>query len=394
MPEYYPKSRILREALVPADDTRRFDAAFNMVEAQSEPVDEPSDLEEVDDVNLLNGSRKPVEQGQQTFYLDRTSTATPNGSTVVATKSSDGRWLLLPSSGGALPASVQRYWFGKHGSDSNTGLSYDTAKLTIGAAIAAAVAQTPSSTNQFAVTCLDAGVYTEDVTMSDWVHIYAPNITLEGTLTLADDTYTDIGVVHANGNAYGILKPSGQTSTTRVEAQAVYATGSSTGCANLATGGILIYEVRSTFVEDGNAIGDVSVSNGHTHIMAEDIYITGTGVAIARVGNGTTIGYVAHILEIGAGSGAGIIVNGGEVSLKILYLDSTLAYNVGASGTLRLDANVITGTTAGTGAAYINTAGYTTTAPANWNPPVPTDLNDAIDRLATAVQGLLGGAIP
>ena len=394
MPEYYPKSRILREALVPADDTRRFDAAFNMVEAQSEPVDEPSDLGDVDDVNLLNGARKPVEQGQQTFYIDRTSTATPNGSTVIATKSGEGRWLLLPSSGGSLPGSVQRYWFGKHGNDSNTGLSYDTAKLTMGAAVAAASAQTPSDTNQFAITCLDAGVYTEDVTMVQWVHLYAPNITMQGTLDVADNTYAVIGTVEANGNAYAIRKAAGQTGVTRVEAQAVYATGSSTGAANLASGGIFIYEVRSTFVEDGNAIGDVSVNNGHTHIMAEDIYITGTGVAIARVGSGTTIGYVAHILEIGAGNGAGIVVNGGEVSLKILYLESTQAYNVGASGTLRLDANVITGTTAGTGDAYINTAGYVTAAPANWNPPVPTDLNDAIDRLATAVQGLLGGAIP
>jgi hypothetical protein len=370
------------------------DAPFNILEAQIEPVDTPPDLEEVDDYSLLDNARKPVKQGNQTFYVDRSSTATPNGSTVVATKSGEGRWLLLPSAGGSLPASVQRYWVGKHGNDANTGLSYDTAKLTLTSAKDAAVAATPSSTNQFSITCLDAGVYAEDITLSDWVHLYAPNITLQGTLTVADDTYTDIGTVEASGNPYGILKPSGQTGTTRVEAQAVYATGGSTGCANLATGGVLIYEVRSTFVENGNAIGDASVANGHTHIMAEDIYITGTGIGIARIGSGTTIGYVAHILEIGAGSGAGIVCNGGEVSLKTLYLDSTQAYNVGASGTLRLDANVITGTTAGTGAAYINTAGYTTTAPANWNPPVPTDLNDAIDRLATAVQGLLGGAIP
>lgn len=364
-----------------------------MLESQLEPVDTPPDLEDVEDINLLDGSRKPVEQGQQTFYIDRSSTAVPNGSTVIATNSGEGRWLLLPSTG-ALPASVQRYWVGKHGNDANTGLSYDTAKLTFTSAIAAAVAMTPGSANQFVITCLDAGVYTEDVTLNAWVHLYAPNITLEGTLTVADDTYTDIGTVHANGNPYAILKPAGQTGTTRVEAQAVYATGSSSGCVNSATGGVLIYEVRSTFVENGFAIGDATVASGHMHIMCEDIYITGTGAGIARIGSGTTVGYVAHMLEIGAGSGAGIICNGGEVSLKILYLDTTQAYNVGAAGTLRLDANVITGTTAGTGAAYINTAGYVTTVPGNWNPPVPTDLNDAIDRIATAVSGLLGGAIP
>ena len=55
MPNYYPKSRILRESLVPADATRRLDRAFNMIEAQLEPVDTPPDLEDVDDVSLQCG---------------------------------------------------------------------------------------------------------------------------------------------------------------------------------------------------------------------------------------------------------------------------------------------------------------------------------------------------
>jgi len=96
MPSFYPKSRVLRERLVPADLTKRLDPAFNMLEAQLEPVDTPSDLAAVLDYGLLDGARTPVKAGQQTFYLDRSSTATPNGTTVIATNSGNGRWVLVP----------------------------------------------------------------------------------------------------------------------------------------------------------------------------------------------------------------------------------------------------------------------------------------------------------
>ena len=96
MPSFYPKSRVLRERLVPADLTKKLDSAFNLLEAQLEPVDAPSDLEDLLDYGLLDGARAPVKAGQQTFYLDRSSVATPDGSTVIATHSGDGRWVLLP----------------------------------------------------------------------------------------------------------------------------------------------------------------------------------------------------------------------------------------------------------------------------------------------------------
>jgi len=233
------------------------------------------------------------------------------------------------------------------------------------------------------------------VVLAPYVSLFAPATILQGQITVADDTVVNIGRIEVS-SGYGVIKPLGQTGVSRVEAQTVVATGSASGAINLATAGVLIYECRTTLIENGNAVGDISAANGHTHIMLEDIYLTGPAAGIVRSGSGTTVGYVAHILEFGAGvgAGAGIICNGGEVSLKVLSLSANTAYNVGASGTLRLDANQITGTAAGTGTAYVNTAGFVSAAPGNWNPPVPTDLNNAIDRLASAVSGLLGGTIP
>jgi Major tropism determinant N-terminal domain len=39
-------------------------------------------------------------------------------------------------------------------------------------------------------------------------------------------------------------------------------------------------------------------------------------------------------------------------------------------------------------------AAYTAAAPSHWNGSPPTDVYTAIDRLAAAVAGLLGGPIP
>jgi hypothetical protein len=395
MPSFYPKSRVLRERLVPADLTKKLDSAFNLLEAQLEPVDTPPDLEDVLDYGLLDGARAPVKAGQQTFYIDRSSVAPPNGSTVIATHSDDGRWLLLPSAGGSLPASVQRYWVGKHGNDADTGLSYDEAFLTFGAAVTAATAATPGPANKFVITCMDAGIYAEAVTLVDYVSLYAPAATLQGQLTVADETVSVVDRIEVAAG-HGVLKPVGQTGISRVEAQTVVATASASAAFNRAVGGVLIYEVRSTYVENGNGVGDNAIANGHTHVMMEDLYITGTGIGIVRTGAGTTVGYVAHILEIGGGVGVGvgILIAGGEVHLKVLNLSANTAYNVGVGGVLRLDANLVTGGIAGTGPAYVNTAGFIAGNPADWGGPgVPTNLNTAIDRIA-AVVAANHGAIP
>jgi hypothetical protein len=87
-------------------------------------------------------------------------------------------------------------------------------------------------------------------------------------------------------------------------------------------------------------------------------------------------------------------VAGGEIHLKVLELNANTAYNVGASGVLRLDANKITGGVAGTGPAYVNTAGFIAGNPADWGGSgAPTNLNTAIDRIA-AVVAANHGAIP
>jgi hypothetical protein len=240
----------------------------------------------------------------------------------------------LASVGGWSGAQV--FYVGKHGSNPDNGLSYAKAKLTFTNAIAAASALTPSTTNRFVIVCEDAGIYAESFTVPSWVSVYAPNVRIEGTITLQDDSNVIVNEVFQSAGI-AVLKSTG-TGTSRFEAQRVHVTGTAIAAINAGVNSVLIYEVKTTHIQNGFGIGDVSTADGHIHLQCEDIYIEGTGTAISRFAAGTTEGYVAHILEVGAGigNGTGINVSGGSVDLLMNRLVANTVYNVIASAALNL----------------------------------------------------------
>jgi len=257
----------------------------------------------------------------------------------------------------SIPDEVEIIYVGKHGDDADDGLNIESAKLTITAAIAAAVAATPATDNRYVVLIHDAGTYTEDFTVPSWVQLHAPAATIVGTVTLADDADAFVHEVVPAEDDNGVLKAAGGTGTSRFEADRVVATGIGIAAANLATDGVLIYEVKQTFVEDGVGLGSIAADQGHMHLQCEDVYVTGTGIAVARIGTGTMVGYIAHVLEQGAGvgNGTGIAVLGGTVDLVMCNLICDAAYTVAAGAQLNLTVDHIEGTETevGTGVAYV-----------------------------------------
>lgn len=249
---------------------------------------------------------------------------------------------IFPGIGGVgIQSAVQ---FGK-------GLANDT----IAKGLTAVAALNPSASNPVALVCLDAGIYTEDFTIPEFVTLYAPAITVLGHIIFGGpgantcvlnklEVSTGIGVYKANGTG----------GVSRFEANEVVATGAAHGVINAdqTAGAVLIYEVRSCFAENGIAIGDATVNIGHMHLMVEDIYLTGTGFGVARFGIGTTEGYVAHILEIGGGVGVAtaIVGAGGTIDLFCHRIVANTAVNVsGAAADVNLFVASLTGATVGPG---------------------------------------------
>ena len=265
----------------------------------------------------------------------------------------------LPGDAGEGIDRVQAYYVNKHGNDSNSGLRPERAFLTFGAAITAASAQTPSSTNRFAIVCDGAGIYDEDITVPSWVFVIASDAKIEGTVTLSDNSEIDIREVEADVNNSAIQKlTGGGTALVRTERLTSTGTGDTVVNASAVTG-VMILKAAQVFVENGTAIIDNSTAAaGHIHIDVEDIYITGTGSAIdSNTANGFVVGKASHILEIGAGVGNGtaFTISTGRVDMLVGYIEADIAYNISGAGRLRLIVNELGGTRVQTsGAATVD----------------------------------------
>ena len=219
---------------------------------------------------------------------------------------------------------------GKHGSDSNGGKSPDAAFQSIGQAITAATALTPADDNRFAIVILDAGDYAESLSLPSYVHLFAPAAKLSGIgstsipmLTLSADSSIRVRELAPQAGQGGVATEN-SAGIKRIWAHKLTCSGSGGyGAANVGvSGGVLYYDVEETRVgANAVGIGDLSTASGHVHIEgAGDVYLEGANATgISRVGSGSIVGRVSHVLEYGSGVGSGtaFLANGGTIDMFV-----------------------------------------------------------------------------
>ncbi len=269
----------------------------------------------------------------------------------------DTGWTLQGTTTASFTNRQQLVFVGKHGSASpaSNGRIPDDPWDTFSNALTYVNSQTPSSGNRFTILCQDSGDYSESFTVPSFVSIEARDAVINGTITTSDNSETTIREVSPAINTSAVIKTAGSGSS-RVNAEVLRATGTGdTITTQAGETGVFIVNARQVFTENGSAVVDNSTAPaGHIHVEIEDIYITGTGFGLDRDSStGLILGRVAHILELGAGVGNGtaIKIDSGRVDLQAGFIDTTTAYSVSGSGTLRLLVSRINGArtqTAGT----------------------------------------------
>lgn len=256
----------------------------------------------------------------------------------------------------------QVFYVATGGDDANDGKAIEGPKATFGSALTAASAETPTSTNKFAIVCFDAGIFTENLTCVEYVDIWAPNATLEGSITLEDNVSVKLRSQIVATGTIGIVKTAG-TDYAFVEIDDIDVAG--TGVGLVSTSGFVNFTWKTLTVVNGFGIGDLSTAIGHMHLKGGDIYVTGTGTAIARANAGYTVGRIDHLLDTGGGNGTAINCVSGDIDLVVNYIndfdtaldinggttdiicnevDSTAAYDVAAGATLNLNVQTLAGT--------------------------------------------------
>lgn len=264
---------------------------------------------------------------------------------------------------------VRTIFVGKHGQDVNTGTTSSNAVLTFNRAMTLAAALNPQSTNPVSVVCLDAGRYTENITIPSYVQMYAPQAHVIGGITLGDQSILTLDTVYSSENNQTLLAKTTGTNTSFCHVNEIDGRNHSSirNVRNTAGSGILFVTAAKIWVgASGQGIGDQSVGVGHIHVEVEDLYLAGTnalGVA-GNLTNSTIIVRGGHILEYGNVTGTtGISVgSSGDIFITMNQIIADTAYNVNGAGNLRLLCPDVQGTRVGLAVAefsddVVNTGG-------------------------------------
>lgn len=255
----------------------------------------------------------------------------------------------------------QIYYVGKHGNDSNDGLTLQDAVLTFGQAITLATAQTPASDNRFAIYCEDAGIYAENIDLKSYMFLRAPHAIIEGNMTVEDQCGLYVKKIQVSSGV-AIWKKTGFTKGTNVFCNNVAVTGGAVGI--LVASGSLTFRCQKMTVENGFAIGDSSNQTGTIHAIVNEIEITGDGYGAGCLGTGELSLEIGCIHGGGTSTALGTLTTG-KINAVISHIDATTAYNVGVGGTLNLICSELVGTETNAGTA---------------NVAIADDLSDAIAK--------------
>jgi len=268
-----------------------------------------------------------------------------------------------------IDSESQILYVGKHGSDLNDGLTIDRALLTFSAAITAATALVPSTTNIIGIVCQDAGIYVEALTLIAFIFINAPNAKLEGIIVLADNTGIRFHTVENDGTFAGnTIFKIGTSGNAYADVKKLECIGLCNGFLNLGGGSNFYVNCDQLIVGTSVGVFDIASGSGHIAFNIGDICITGVGGRAIQsnflgFGLNTTLGNVNRIIEVGAGIGfgTGILATLGTLNLTVNTLNCATAYTMTGTSSLHLIANEVIGeriaTTTGTVNVFINKLG-------------------------------------
>jgi hypothetical protein len=291
--------------------------------------------------------------------VNMSSTGATPGDVATATLGGGIAW-TTPASGSA--DETRTIYVGKHGNNSDDGKNIGKAKLTINAAITAASALTPSVSAPVVIRVLDAGIYTENVTLPSYVSLDAKNAVLEPlssapTLALNGGCFASIAEVRqSNTNQEAITMASGSSGTGQVNVDRIVATGFATAVGALSASALLL--LKATEIET-TCKGIMPTTTGAIHMDVERIALKGNGAYGVLEAYGAQItGRIGILAERGVVTGTvGISGSAGLLTLVIGTLQADTPYDVPFGNTFNAFITQVLGTPSIVGTANVTIAG-------------------------------------
>ena len=247
----------------------------------------------------------------------------------------------------SLTANESIYYVGKHGLDTNDGLTWQTAFLTWAKATATLTPMTRDIDNKYAVVCFDAGVYAENIGVLSYCFYYAPNADLRGNNTISDFSLLNC----ERGTPAGILSTDIWCIKTvgadngGVFVKRVICKGASSAVAS-SSGGIEIDFVRMD-IENGYGLGDASTTGGIVTATGRVIEKSGaSNAAIAAANASSELSLnIDYVNCTGGAIGVQTIGAGSKINGEVVHLSTSGDAVQGSTGSeINLSNSEYTGT--------------------------------------------------
>lgn len=285
---------------------------------------------------------------------------------------------------------VDVVFLGKHGDDSNDGLSPDKAVLTANRAETVAETLTTGS-NRVLIQILDAGLYaTGNWTVDDNIDISGTSARVDARIVIRDDTKIDLYKIYDDGSGFPTINKNSGDQNAYLHANEIDMRGingtttGGVGIRNQGGGGILVVRTDKLYVcQDGVGVGDQAGGFGHVHIEAEDLYLAGNNAIGLQSLNSSNsiICRAGHILEFGTPTGTTAIdgsINGSEIFVMTNEIHADTAIEVANGAKVYVQSTKITGdiNVASGGELYIQCVSHSGTVTNNGT-----------------IQGIIGGTL-
>lgn len=251
----------------------------------------------------------------------------------------------------ASVAGTNIFYVGKHGNDSNSGLTRNLAKLTFGAAISAA-------SSGDVIIGFDAGTYTENLTGASGIDIYAPNATIVGahTLTTGNDWKFDTATVLTDTIGF-TMNTASQEAHIELDHMDIAAYTGSLTAGILSLNGALFADIEHMTV-GANSYGIGSTTTDEVYLDFGEIVLA-EGATAFGIANSGDINAVGACVEDGSNSGTLVYSTdvASSVHMVIAKVDLTILSNIGTTPDVSLVVADLAGSLTESGAGTIYRGG-------------------------------------
>jgi len=231
-------------------------------------------------------------------------------------------------------------YVGKHGNDSDDGLTSGTAFKTFMAAITAAISSGLNQYNRYRIICNDAGNYTENLTIPAWIFIDALSAVIIGNHTMTDTCVMNIGKLVASSGTVITRTVTDSSLRASLLCHSIAATGN-TNVFDLTGGSTLDLTLYRLSIENGTAIylnnnGDIS-----GYIGKIDIIGNGRAIGIYNASASANL-LINSITDSGSGTSVHMTADG-TVNLVVGEINTNVSVDM-SIGVLDLHCTKISGT--------------------------------------------------